>query len=334
MVPQTVCGLLFCWMLVLFGGQVDAGLYHTPNSGSCKDCHKAGISGQSPLSISTLTSPTLPQNSFAPTNVNQTCLECHSGPSGSSTCPSVLRDPSGTLIREAGFLQRSGGLEHTGHTLGSMERAPGGTWTPGPSGLQCTDCHDPHGQTAQYRNLVLRPGTAMEDRPVTFVIGPTNDLGKDVWIHADPSLVEKYDTRTIWFNQPRSSRSAYGEWCQGCHTDFYGTAGAPNVGGVTGWKRHPAAGARIGGGPRYRSSLTRYVGLTNRVPTMSPSGMWPASDNTPSCMSCHKAHGNDNPFGLLFMSGHGNLTEGGDSLGKTPVDLCHQCHIQGLVLNH
>ena len=330
MVGQIVFGLFFCWTLVLFGGQVEAGLYHTRDSGSCKDCHKTGISGQSSPLLSSLTDPALRQYSFTPADVNQTCLECHGGMSGNSFCPSVVWGQNGTQIRQAGLLHRTSGLEHTGHTLGSAKRSPGASWTPGPEGLKCTDCHDPHGQNGQYRNLVLRPGTATEDRPVTFVIGPVNDVRKDVWMHSDPSHPEKYDTRTIWFNQPRPGRSAYGEWCQGCHADFNGMAGTPNMGGLAGWKRHPTADARIGGGSRRHSSLTRYLGLTNRVPTMSSSGSWPASDNTPSCMSCHKAHGNDNPFGLLFMSGQGNLTERGDSFGKTSLDLCHQCHVQGL----
>ncbi|HSB81189.1 MAG TPA: hypothetical protein VLM91_20605 [Candidatus Methylomirabilis sp.] len=47
-------------------------------------------------------------------------------------------------------------------------------------------------------------------------------------------------------------------------------------------------------------------------------------------MSCHKAHGNGNPFALLYMSGRGQLTEAGDTQGKAYVDLCHQCHTQGL----
>ena len=49
---------------------------------------------------------------------------------------------------------------------------------------------------------------------------------------------------------------------------------------------------------------------------------------TPSCMSCHKGHGNANPFGLIFMTGSGaNVTENGD--GGVYKDLCRQCHVQG-----
>jgi hypothetical protein len=142
--------------------------------------------------------------------------------------------------------------------------------------------------------------------------------------------IEKYDARNISYNQPLPGHSAYAAWCHGCHTAFHGRLGSANMGGTNGWKRHPTADARIGGGPRRQTSLDRYAKLANRVPTLSASGSWPDSDNSVSCMSCHKAHGNGNPFGLLFMAGGGTLTENGDSQGTAYEDLCHQCHTQGL----
>jgi hypothetical protein len=45
-------------------------------------------------------------------------------------------------------------------------------------------------------------------------------------------------------------------------------------------------------------------------------------------MSCHKAHGNQNSFGLIYMSGTGTVTEEGDD-GVQAKDLCKQCHVQG-----
>lgn len=331
-VPQVFTELLICGALTFCGGPAQAGLYHTQTAGACQDCHKGGPADQRPVPTVSLMTPNFQGQSYSPSDVNQTCLECHSGRGGEKSGPSVNSTPIGSLVRQAGFLNGLGlaGMAHAGHTLGSAERAPGGTWAPGPRGLTCTDCHDSHGQTGQYRNLVLRPGTATEDRPVTYVYGPTNDTRRDVWIRAGPMGVEKYDARNIRFNQPRAGRSAYGEWCQGCHSAFHGGARSSNMRGSTGWLRHPTADARLGVGPSQHSSLSRYKALSNRVPTMSASGSWPAPDNTPSCMSCHKAHGNGNPFGLLYMAGQGQLTETGDSQGKAYVDLCHQCHTQGL----
>ncbi len=101
-------------------------------------------------------------------DVIQNCLQCHNGRGGINDGPSVLSGINGALLRQAGFLTVPGELNHTGHTLGSLHRALGGTWTPGSQGLTCTDCHDAHGENGQYRNLVLRPGTATEDRRVTL----------------------------------------------------------------------------------------------------------------------------------------------------------------------
>lgn len=330
MAQRIVSGLFFWATLVFLAASAQAGLYHGGDAGACQDCHKTATRDQGPVLIASLITPLPRQSSFSRMDVNRTCLDCHSGRGGTGDGSSVLSIASGALVRQAGALNGPGGLAHSGHTLGSTQRAPGGRWRPGPQGLTCTDCHDAHGENGQYRNLVLRPGTATEDRRVTFVVGPNNDLQKNVWIRSDFGGAEVHDARNVRFNQPRPGRSAYGEWCQGCHTDFHGAAGSPNMGGVNGWTRHPSADARIGGGPGRNSSLTRYAALANRVPTMSASGSWPASDNTPSCMSCHKAHGNGNPFGLLYMAGVGQITENGDSQGKNQTHLCQQCHTQGL----
>jgi hypothetical protein len=103
-------------------------------------------------------------------------------------------------------------------SLGGPDEAPGGAWAPGAGGLTCTDRHAAHGESGQYRNLVLKPGTAESERRITYN----------------------------------------------------------------------------------------------------------------SCMSCHKAHRNRNPFGLLYMSGRGQLTEEGDTGGGKYIHLCQQCHQQGL----
>jgi hypothetical protein len=329
MVPGLLCELLFCGVLTLFGCPAEAGLYHTRAGGVCQDCHKTPPLDEQARLLSPR--PPAPRTgSPVPLEVNRTCLDCHSGYGDTRGASPVLSRDGGDVVRQAGYLNGSEGLAHTGHTLGSTQRAPGGTWTPGPKGLACTDCHDPHGQTTQYRNLVLRPGTVAEDRPLTFVLGLTNDLTKDVWIRAALGGAGKYDARNVRFNQPRAGRSAYGEWCQGCHTEFHGGARDFHMRGPGAWKRHPTADASIGGRVPAHTSWARHASLANRVPTLSASGAWPAPDNTPSCISCHKAHGNGNPFGLLYMAGQGQLTECGDSQGKTPVDLCRQCHAQGL----
>lgn len=303
-------------LLGLFTGSAGAGDYHVGATSPCGDCHKNGAS-------------------ISRQDVNGVCLSCH-GPTATDA-PAVLdTNPSG-VPRQAGALNGMGGLPHgTGHTLGSPDQAPGGTWAPGAGGLTCTDCHAAHGEQAQYRNLVLRPGASSTDRRVTYSSGPANDRGKDVWVKPAPTLAGRYAAESVRFNQPDSTQSAYAAWCQGCHTLFHGAAGASNMGGMFGgevgrpWMRHPTVGVAVGARGDRHSSFSRYASLGNRVPTLSTSGTWPASDNAVSCVSCHKSHGNRNPFGLLYMSGQGQLTEEGDTGGGKYIHLCHQCHIQGL----
>ncbi len=305
------------FFLGLAAGSASAGDYHVGSTLTCAECH---INGRQ---LSRL-------------DVNETCLSCHG--TAATTAPAVLSTNPSSVPRQAGVLNGIGGaLPHsTGHTLGSTDQAPGGSWAPGAGGLICTDCHAPHGEPGQYRNLVLRPGTAPDDRRIAYSSGPVKDRTKDVWVIASATMAGRYAAANVRFNQPDPTRSAYAAWCQGCHTLFHGAAGAPNMGGVFGgevgrpWLRHPTVGVAVGARANRHSGFVRYASLTNRVQTLSPSGTWPAADNAVSCMSCHKAHGNRNPFGLIYMSGKGQVTEEGDTGGGKYIHLCQQCHTQGL----
>ena len=303
-------------VLALIGGPAAAGDYHTGSTIVCGDCHTTG-------------------KALSRLDANNVCLSCHGNVA--STAPGVLDMNPGGLPRQAGALNGMGGLPHfTGHTLGSGDQAPGGRWAAGAGGLGCTDCHAAHGEPGQYRNVVLRPGTADTDRRITYSTGAVNDRTKDVWQRPSVTAAGRYAAANVRFNQPDATIAAYAAWCQGCHTLLHGAAGASNMGGMFGgdlgrpWMRHPTMGVAVGALGNRHSSFARYVSLANRVPTLSRSGSWPAADNAVSCMSCHKAHGNRNPFGLLYMSGHGQLTEEGDSEGGRYIDLCHQCHTQGI----
>ena len=160
------------------------------------------------------------------------------------------------------------------------------------------------------------------------------------------TLAERYDVAVMDLNDPvdaGSGDAGMGRWCGGCHGDFHGSTGGDMGDSGTGWLRHPAAVVDIGSindgtNDTTHSDEGQYGGHTNRVKVMDPAGgttNWDGSGMglTPTCLSCHKAHGNQNPFGLIYMSGTGDIDEEGDDGSTDPEgrklrDLCRQCHVQ------
>lgn len=342
--------ILFSVVLTMgIGASVQAGDFHTGTSLVCSDCHIAHYSQSHTYSGSGTVFPPLGAGGPFPDLLRdeevKMCLACHDG---QTFAPDVFGASGSNTRRQAGALNAKTGTipndlgydEIDGHTLYSTATPPGGTGTayvPGAEGLICTNCHAQHGIATQYRNLLSR-GIFAGDT-LNYAVG-TNDGTKDVFERNAGSYIDT----DVDFNEPNITKSRYGAWCQNCHVDFHGAGGAANMGGQSGgvtasntnpWKRHPTSDVNIGeSGPTatYISSLGRFNGLTNRVKVMDSQGLWNATtaDNTvtPSCFSCHKGHGNRNPFGLIFMTGTGaTVTEDGD--GGQYRDLCRQCHSQG-----
>lgn len=331
--------LLIC---MIAAGPSFAGLAHVGSRLICSDCHTMHYSMShnfrgGPTDL--VTDASGPFGGLLKASPNDLCLACHDG---TGVAPDVFTNPTDDYPRQAGALNRigtAGGYENwKGHTLDSKDVAPGGTWSNAERGLQCIDCHAKHGLQTQYRNLIssIKVGDKFEGKTLTFSTGGANDLTKDVWLHdaADPAY--RYGVAGAEFNEPDATKSRYGDWCASCHGNFHAASGSVTMGaasggdtGSAGWLRHPAADVNIGANGDQRSSLVAYQAHTNRVKVMSSSGNWSTgNDVTPSCFSCHKAHGNKNAYGLIYMSGTGTVTEEGDTGGKMMEDLCRQCHAQ------
>ncbi len=338
---------------LLMTNSANAGDYHKNGTLYCSQCHVMHFSqshGYNPNGTGFFTplGGATPHEFLLRDEVNNLCLSCHDS---NGFAPDVL-GPSNlgngpTNVRLAGYLNRLGlpgadGMQYTGHTLDSTATAPGSNpaWSDA-NGLNCVDCHHQHGSGGsghpaggqQYRNLKSSVGNGTQ-RWVTYNYDGygTNNLTRDVF----ERQAAEYDESIVDWNEPDTTKSAIANWCAGCHSNFHGAIGGAEVGGVAfgaGFEefvRHPAAGVNIGAIGGGHSSLTQYNAHVNKVKVMSSAGVWsPAgSDVTPTCITCHKAHGNGNSFGLILRQGTGTLNENGDTAGNQEEDLCGQCHVQ------
>ncbi len=334
-------------LVVVAAGPVMAGDYHYGINLICQDCHVMHYSqqhGYNPNGSGNFTALGAggPYEYLLRNDINDLCLSCHNG---QGFAPDVFEAHGNGYVREAGGLNEVGGDGQypppTGHTLGATDVAPGGTFT-NAEGLDCADCHAVHGRSTlpapgSYRNL-YGPSAVSVAYSRGDVEG-TNDLTK--WVFEDASAGatgNHYGYNHITFNEPDQTKSMYGDFCKGCHTNFHGNVGGTEIGGTgtpaVEFHRHPAGGVNIGAAGGGHSSLTRFAGKVNQVHAMSPTGQRAGGYNgtdtgvTPSCMSCHKGHGNQNPFGLIFMLGTGTITEQGDA-GVDARNTCRQCHGMG-----
>jgi len=229
-------------------------------------------------------------------------------------------------------------------------------------GLQCVSCHGAHGSQTVYRQLgpyswgsanggpnirsAVQPKRAVAVAP-TFVADGSVDVNIGVAAYA-PGTAGYYEASSItYIKNPTtqlvgqtSTNNRYDTFCAACHGQFHGGAtgqGATattldtngNVFDNTGkfFVRHPTAGVAMGASNMGTYNSTLKAGW-QKAPLYATGPLAAdVANGTPGCISCHKAHGNSNPFGLLYVGG-GALTEGGSANG-TYVTLCHQCHSMG-----
>ncbi len=306
--------------------------------------------------------------------VNELCQTCHDG---QTFAPDVLganqNDGSSTEGRRAGALNKVGGAgagydEWKGHTLGSTATPPGfdpgkigasATWYNASHGLECISCHAQHGPATAYRNLgpYSLGGAAGNARP-TYVIASSNTTSVDVWINlasytagsgAAATFGPYYANATVSYNRNDATvgttltSNRMDTFCGACHGNFHGGPGDTEIGAssaaLDGFLRHPTSQVTIGaaGGQGYggHSTLSRFTGAVTKVKVYSDDAGY--TDASPGCVSCHKAHGNQNPFGLFLLSRNASSVneEGGYASGQIANlqqgyrNLCGQCHGQG-----
>jgi hypothetical protein len=310
---------------------------------------------------------------------NQLCLACHDGQTFAPDVMGMNNNAAPANGRSAGALNTAGlGSPYEtwkGHTLGSTAAPPGfdpavvgapANWYDPTTGLECISCHAQHGPAGAYRNLASYAlGAAATAARPTYAISTTNDPTKDVWINiatgytpntGDPATFGPYyASANVSYNRndatvgTTKTSSKMDVFCATCHGDFHGGPGDSAIGATAavldGFIRHPTSQTTIGasGAAGYggHSTLSRYTGATTRVKVYA-SDRTGFTDATPGCPTCHKAHGNQNPFGLVFLNRSATSVgeEGGYAAGQTELattgtygqgfrNLCGQCHSQG-----
>ncbi len=247
------------------------------------------------------------------------------------------------------------------------------TWYDPAGGLECISCHAQHGPTTAYRNLgPYALGTAAGNVRPTYKFsttdfdfaGPCRNQSSgtdpcDVRVSlasytansgAAATFNPYYDFANISFGRndalvagTAKTSNRMDTFCGACHGNFHGGPGDTDIGAsdaaLDGFLRHPTSKVTLGAagtqGYGGHSSLTRYTGATTKTKVYSSTTGY--TDASPGCVSCHKAHGNQNPFGLIFLSRSAASVgeEGGYGASQTPSlmvgyrNLCGQCHGQG-----
>jgi len=359
-----------------------AGEWHAGATNLCTDCHTMHFSMQHDWTGGAVSTTPKADGNWLSTNgpnqfllkdkANNLCLGCHDGQTFAPDVMGQNANASPTNGRSAGALNEAtlGAPYDTykGHTLGSTTVPPGfnptaaglasGAYVPA-NGLECISCHLQHGSATVYRNLGPRNGAFQP----TYVLGPTNDTTKDVWINMAAPYTPNtgnaatfnplYATANVSYNRTdpaipagatMQTSNRVDTFCSACHGDFHGGPGDANIGATAaaldGFIRHPTGKTVIGASAAQNfgghSALTRYTGATTKVKVYA-SDRTGYTDATPGCVTCHKAHGNQNPFGLVFQSRSAASVDEQGGFGSAQAEtqmvgyrnLCGQCHSQG-----
>lgn len=355
-------GILFLTMVALAPAAF-AGDYHTGAGLRCSDCHAMHASingttyGTGGAGITNLLKVTTAAGVTTTTDSNVLCLSCHDGTD--TTAPDVVSTGVATTAGTkddvanayTSVFKNSGGYFQSdcksattamGHNLaGGNVTAVQGTWaTTNGKGMECIDCHSPHGN-ANYRNLATNPGGVVTPVEVRGGVSGTQEvyLREAITVPADATATAThYDTDAVRFNDPNNIVA----WCTGCHTNLTSssTTKHPQNVSITGTHVESANwdSGIAGTDPGFGNTIDFTSTATDRGIPRVRFGQAGASyadcstvasaTNKVFCLSCHKAHGSRVDSSLLWPHFRGNYGAG----TVNPADIsaaCNQCHAKG-----
>lgn len=337
--------------------------YHYNTSMKCSDCHSMHASAHENLPSvvgdgAAITTPGAGKNEFyfpaalAPQHYllknTDVCASCHKD---QTFAPDVVGDNLNGYVRSAGGVKEVGAATGGGHVIGTTTRPPGyngagvGNYFAAGSVLECYSCHSPHGG-AGFRNLVpyqmrgavgganagfITPTVAKAaafdtTKDVTILGADTYAFGGTFSNYYGRDKVVYSNTQSATYNGTTST-NRMDQFCGVCHGAFHGGSinDTGSVGDGVEFVRHPTSTVTIGAAP------ASYVAAANQafanLKVYQATGTATRGTDSPGCLTCHKAHGNNNPFALIFPGTTAtDTTEEGAGVYK---NLCKTCHSMG-----
>jgi hypothetical protein len=158
--------------------------------------------------------------------------------------------------------------------------------------------------------------------PYTFPSVFADYYGRDNVVYSKLTAPVTFDGAT--------SSNRMDAFCAVCHGAFHGGAVTEltTVGNGTDFVRHPTSTVTLTSVPTYAGQTIAAGNIRVYQATATQTLL---NSDSPGCLTCHRAHGSANPFGLVYpnVTAAESNNEAGESGTGVYKNLCKTCHSMG-----